>query len=410
LSEVDDRERARLETLFGLEDVAKFDVRPVVRRRQSGLPGWLFPLCAFSAAILLFCILESRRSKLAEPAVRMPAADMRQGFAELPPLSIPPEPAPSVPVNVPLSVGGASKPPIGMPSPYTTQIPPQRSSSEFPADGRLIVPGSPGPSYARPPMENPQPYVSAPNVDQRPLPSAAESRPSASAKTAAPILVIDVDASDAAPASDGNQPAARGSATAATSQPARANSTTNRATTIAQGTLIPAVLETAFDSTNPGYTRAIVSKDVRSFDGSHVLIPRGSRLIGDYKSETSSGQRRALINWTELVRPDGLVVHLDSPAVDPMGGGGIPARASGGNGVGRFVGSLLQSTFDIGRTILMQRAGGTVLLAYPGAIPSFSEVRPQATRDQPRLRVDPGTSISVFVARDLVFDKIDKAK
>jgi type IV secretion system protein VirB10 len=45
-------------------------------------------------------------------------------------------------------------------------------------------------------------------------------------------------------------------------------------TTVTQGTLIPAVLETAIDTDVPGYVRAMVSADVRSFDGSRVLVPR----------------------------------------------------------------------------------------------------------------------------------------
>ena len=56
------------------------------------------------------------------------------------------------------------------------------------------------------------------------------------------------------------------------------------ASTVVQGTLIPAVLETAIDTDVPGYVRAVVSQDVRSFDGSKVLIPRSSRLIGEYKA------------------------------------------------------------------------------------------------------------------------------
>ncbi len=61
------------------------------------------------------------------------------------------------------------------------------------------------------------------------------------------------------------------------------------ASTVVQGTLIPAVLETAIDTDIPGYVRAVVSQDVKSFDGSKVLIPRSSRLIGEYKAATQAG-------------------------------------------------------------------------------------------------------------------------
>jgi type IV secretion system protein VirB10 len=51
---------------------------------------------------------------------------------------------------------------------------------------------------------------------------------------------------------------------------------------IIEGAVIPAVLETALNSDLPGYARAVVTRDVRGFNGRHVLVPRGSRLIGQY--------------------------------------------------------------------------------------------------------------------------------
>src|SRR3546814_5213980 len=70
----------------------------------------------------------------------------------------------------------------------------------------------------------------------------------------------------------------------------RAGSMSNRSTTVPQGTLIPAVLETAFNSTGSGFARALVQRDIYGFDGARVLIPRGSRLIGEYASDTSPGR------------------------------------------------------------------------------------------------------------------------
>ena len=419
MSEIGDRERARLETLFGLDEVTQFDVRPTVGAKRSGLPGWAFALGVVAAAVLLFSLLDIRRTRLAEPAVRMPVASSRQGAAEMPPLNIPPPPA------APLAPGVFPPPVVASGSTVATGAPayrqplPQRGGMQDPMEGRLIVPNAPSPPAWNPPSQSYPPPPT--NIAERALPS--EDHAGVAARAAGPILVIDVDASDTAAEADpvpvGSH--ARTSATAAPPLPtgpgassaqsansARTGNITNRAATIPQGTLIPAVLETAFDSTNPGFARAVVSRNIKGFDGSRILIPRGSRLVGEYKSETSSGQRRALINWAQLIRPDGVVVQLDSPAADPLGRGGIPARVSS-NGFGRFIGTLLQSTLDIGRTIVAQRVGGTVLLAYPGAIAGFSQATPpQLSRDQPRLRVDPGTSISVFVARDLVFSSPEK--
>ncbi|MEE4315823.1 MAG: TrbI/VirB10 family protein, partial [Erythrobacter sp.] len=82
--------------------------------------------------------------------------------------------------------------------------------------------------------------------------------------------------------------------------PAQARAMTNPSTTVTEGTLIPAILETAINTDVPGYVRAVVSQDVRSFDGKRVLIPRSSRLIGQYQSGVQQGQKRAYVIWTDL--------------------------------------------------------------------------------------------------------------
>ena len=51
----------------------------------------------------------------------------------------------------------------------------------------------------------------------------------------------------------------------------------NPSNTVVQGTMIQAVLETAIDSSLAGQVRAIVSENVHAYDGSRVLIARGSR-------------------------------------------------------------------------------------------------------------------------------------
>ena len=109
--------------------------------------------------------------------------------------------------------------------------------------------------------------------------------------------------------------------------PTRAARSIDPSTTVAQGTLIPAVLETAINTDVPGYVRAVVSKDVRSFDGKRVLVPRGSRLVGQYQSGVQAGQKRAYVVWTRLLQPDGVSVDLANKLLVGAGGveGEIPA-------------------------------------------------------------------------------------
>jgi type IV secretion system protein VirB10 len=93
--------------------------------------------------------------------------------------------------------------------------------------------------------------------------------------------------------------------------------------TIAQGKIIDAVLETAVNSDLPGTLRAIVSRDVYAESGKAVLIPKGSRVIGTYSVELKPGQSRVSVVWSRLIRPDGIDLALNSPGTDPLGRAGV---------------------------------------------------------------------------------------
>jgi len=175
--------------------------------------------------------------------------------------------------------------------------------------------------------------------------------------------------------------------------------------TVPQGTVIPAVLETALDSTRPGGVRALVQRDIHSFDGSRVLIPRGSRVYGEYDAELQRGQNRALIRWTRLIRPDGVTIALDSPASDPLGRAGIRGKVDS-KFFQRFGGALLQSVLDIGVGVASREATDGVIVALPG---STQNVTPRIAEGEvrPTLKVRHGTSVSVFVARDLDFSTVE---
>ncbi len=173
--------------------------------------------------------------------------------------------------------------------------------------------------------------------------------------------------------------------------------------TVAQGTLIPAVLETAINSDIPGYVRAVVSQDVRSFDGSQVLVPRSSRLIGEYKTGLAAGQRRAYLIWTRLLRPDGVSVALASPSVDFSGESGVGGRVNS-HFLQRFGSAILLSV--LGGASALASGGSTVVVS--GGQSAASIAAQQNGTRPPTIHVRPGEPIRVFTARDLIFAPMDR--
>ncbi|HSX54268.1 MAG TPA: TrbI/VirB10 family protein [Sphingomonas sp.] len=346
------------------------DVRPNVGVARRQLPVWVYVGVAGIAAAILFTVLESRRRSLAAPAVAARVAGPGS-FAPPPALAIPPA---YVPVP-------ALAEPSALPTPTPQVI------AALPAAVRAMPLMEPQPAYV-PPVQPP--------IAREPEPVRAD-------KSA--VLVID----QGAPARrDSANRDAGGDASAQQSQSApprdtsraRAGALANRSTTIVQGTLIQAVLESGLDSTRAGMARAVVSRDVRGFDGARVLIPRGSRLIGEYGSENAAGQKRALINWTRLIRPDGVTIAIGSPVADTVGRTGVRARVNS-HFFERFGGAILQSILDIGVNLASREAGAPAIYALPGSSITSQAIQPQQIT--PTLTVKPGTSVSVFVARDLDF-------
>lgn len=178
----------------------------------------------------------------------------------------------------------------------------------------------------------------------------------------------------------------------------------NPASTVTQGTLIAAVLETAINTDLPGYVRALVSRDVRSFDGSQVLIPRSSRLIGQYKSGLAAGQTRAYVIWTRIIRPDGVSVAIDSPAVDFAGTSGLAGKVNS-HFMKRFGSALLLSVVG---GLSSVGTGGAGIVAGGGGQSAASVAAGRDGAIGPTIRVAQGEPIRIFTARDLDFSTVPR--
>ena len=193
--------------------------------------------------------------------------------------------------------------------------------------------------------------------------------------------------------------------------PARAQATQlhHRSTLIAQGATITGVLETALNSDLPGYARAVVSRDVRGFDGSEILIPRGSRVVGEYRSAVSQGQTRAFVIWTRVIRPDGASIQIGSSGTDPLGRAGLPGKVNT-HFFQRFSGAILLSVITAGVQNLSNRGNSTsIVIGSSGdaATASLSALVPPAI--PPTIKVAQGAPIRIFVARDLDFSTVQRS-
>ncbi len=279
----------------------------------------------------------------------------------------------------------------------------------------VLGPVNPG---ANPPVDQapPQSMLVAPPVAVQPPPAPAAT-PSDPNAARAPALVIDnsvaPNPTQAAPNSGAQASAAAGGAVTLNANDqfaARVNGDIYQkaqkigdpSKVVPQGAVIPAVLETAINSDLPGYTRAIVSHDILSFDGTTVLIPRGSRLVGQYKSGLASGETRAFIIWNRLIRPDGLSVQLASPGTDELGQAGMSGRVDS-HFVKRFGSAILLSIVN-GLSASLSNGSSTIVIGSSSqATGVIGEALSNDAKIPPTIKVPQGATIEVFAARDLDF-------
>jgi type IV secretion system protein VirB10 len=180
---------------------------------------------------------------------------------------------------------------------------------------------------------------------------------------------------------------------------------------VPQGAIIGAIMETALNSDLPGFARAIVQRDVLSFDGSAVLIPAGSRVIGQYQSGVARGASRVFIVWTRLIRPDGVSITLASPAIDDIGRGGIAGKVNR-HFLQRYGGAILLSVLTGGLNVAAASAGGGAGTVVVGTAGEATALANQAAKDldiPPTITTRQGTTVRIFVAQDLDFSAVGPA-
>lgn len=326
-------------------------------------------------ALLLFLVLDAqrRRAPLSTAAVVRTQANT---FTDPPALVVPPEPAPVQTVATLITVPAPAPPPAF------------RSAPPSPRADTVLVPT----------------YRAEPDPPTVPLPPPER----AASRSAVPALVIDEGAQQGVtPTPAGSNGAARPAGSAGSDDtPARAALIGNKATVMPTGTLIPAVLETPIDTARPGLVRAVVSQDARGFDGRRVLVPRGSRLIGEYQADIRSGQDRVLVTWTRLIRPDGVAIRLGSPAADPLGGAGVPGKVHSFF-FERFASAVLQSALTVGVNLASRPRSGSVIVGLQSGQITNTIGQGLLPNDlRPKITVKQGAALNVFVARDLDFSGV----
>ncbi len=167
------------------------------------------------------------------------------------------------------------------------------------------------------------------------------------------------------------------------------------------GAVVPCILQTALDSSRPGYASCLLTRDVLSENGAVVLLEKGTRVFGGYEATMARGDQRLLIQWVRAVTPTGVKVTIDSPAADALGRAGLAGELDT-RFWARFGGAVLLSMIDQ-VAVASQSSDGQVWVS-----PSQAPV--VALEDSidlpPRLWAPQGSEVTIFVTQDLDFSDV----
>jgi type IV secretory pathway VirB10-like protein len=184
------------------------------------------------------------------------------------------------------------------------------------------------------------------------------------------------------------------------------------------GSYIPAALITGINSDLPGSVNAQVIENVYdSVTGNYLLIPQGAKLVGEYNSNLTFGQKRVQVVWNRIIFPDGASINLEK-----MQGGDIAGNTGFQDKVDNhylriYGNAVLLSLMGAGYDILNQKAEQstdpreTVAASVGQKLADVSGQTLEKNMDvQPTVVIDPGYKFKIIVMKDMVLDNLEDAQ
>lgn len=175
------------------------------------------------------------------------------------------------------------------------------------------------------------------------------------------------------------------------------------------GAVIPAALITGIRSDLPGQITAQVTENIYdSPTGRILLVPQGTRIIGQYDNGVQFGQRRVLLVWNRLIFPNGRSIVLErQPGADAAGYAGLEdgvdyhwwdrAKAAG-----------LSTLLSVGAELAIDDDDRLLRAIRNGGQDTINDAGQEIIRRQlnvaPTLTIRPGFPVRVIVTRDLVLE------
>jgi type IV secretion system protein VirB10 len=189
--------------------------------------------------------------------------------------------------------------------------------------------------------------------------------------------------------------------------------------TIRKGTVIPCTDVTAIDTSSGGDVgvTATIPMDVWSMDHHMILLGKGTTVVGEVGHGLVNGLDRLGVVWREFTTPppDSVGVSISSPAVGPLGEGGLDGdiKRHEWQKVKAIVAlSLLQGGLNIGQALAQSR--GTTNIDFSAVTNGGNEVGNTLLQSQinipDTIHRDHGLTCGIYMAQDVDFSHVYSAR
>ena len=196
----------------------------------------------------------------------------------------------------------------------------------------------------------------------------------------------------------------------------RANAAAGKNYVLFEGTILETVLINRLDGGFAGPVACLLSTDVYSNDRQHLLIPAGSKLLGETKRVEAFGQTRLAVAFHRILMPDGYSVSLDQfKGLNQIGDTGLRDQVNNHYlrifGVSLAVGAL-GAVGQAGTGGALNATGGDLMRQGFAAstAQSASQILDKFLNILPTVTIREGHRVKVYLAGDLALPDYNNHK
>jgi len=196
----------------------------------------------------------------------------------------------------------------------------------------------------------------------------------------------------------------------------RANAAAGKNYILFEGTILETVLINRLDGGFAGPVECLLSSDVYSNDRQHLLIPAGSKLLGETKKVEMFGQTRLAVAFHRILMPDGYSVSLDQfKGLNQIGDTGLRDQVNNHYlrifGVSLAVGAL-GAVGQAGTGGALNATGGDLMRQGFAAstAQSASQILDKFLNILPTVTIREGHRVKVYLAGDLALPDYNNHK